>query len=333
MAAFGSLTLSWPRVWAHHACCFIRSANSDIPTLFNFQPVPQSLFLRRRRHSIASFAGSKPSPEVFKWISGICSNQLRDIGCIFKVQSSNWGFTLMLSVTMNILHLVVGMPRDVVWRQTRHVSGRLHGKSYLPWTWHPLTALAASKVLVNVVHALRDQEARVKGLRVPWGSGNARRTGPRPKWIKQNQTMKAVVVWCCMHRCTNLWLDTGFVYFSCTSTVVYSFILLIPFGVFGRFVLHVWTCFRRFLVVHRSPTKSSLGQIMVQGWLRKHIEISVSWRDFATVLEVDLRVGQATPLIYDEFDGEISKDDNARSSKSNVGKSQDELTISIRSWL
>ena len=33
------------------------------------------------------------------------------------------------------------------------------------------------------------------------------------------------------------------------------------------------------------------------------------------------------PLIYDDFDGEIAKDDNARSSKSNVVKSQDELTI------
>ena len=31
------------------------------------------------------------------------------------------------------------------------------------------------------------------------------------------------------------------------------------------------------------------------------------------------------PLIYDEFDGEIAKDDNARSSKSNVGNYQDEL--------
>ena len=62
----------------------------------------------------------------------------------------------------------------------------------------------------------------------------------------------------------------------------------------------------------------------------------MSWRDFATVLEDDLktrmlRVGQATPLIYDEFDGEISNDDNARSSKSNAVKSQDELTVSIPS--
>ena len=39
------------------------------------------------------------------------------------------------------------------------------------------------------------------------------------------------------------------------------------------------------------------------------------------------------PLIYDEFDGEIAKDDKARSSKSSVGKSQDELTVSIHSWL
>ena len=40
-----------------------------------------------------------------------------------------------------------------------------------------------------------------------------------------------------------------------------------------------------------------------------------------------------SPLTYDEFDGEIAKDDNARSSKSNAVKSQDELTVSIRSWL
>ena len=39
------------------------------------------------------------------------------------------------------------------------------------------------------------------------------------------------------------------------------------------------------------------------------------------------------PLIYDEFDGEIAKDDNARSSKSNVGKSQDALTVLRHSWL
>ena len=34
-----------------------------------------------------------------------------------------------------------------------------------------------------------------------------------------------------------------------------------------------------------------------------------------------------SPLTYDEFDGEIAKDDNARSSKSNAVKSQDELTV------
>ena len=39
------------------------------------------------------------------------------------------------------------------------------------------------------------------------------------------------------------------------------------------------------------------------------------------------------PLIYDEFDGEIAKDDNVRSSKSNAVKSQDELTVSRHSWL
>ena len=148
---------------------------------------------------MASFGISKPTREVFQWLSGICSicsDQLRDIGCIFKVQSSNWGFILMPSVTMNIVHLlVVRMPRDVVWRQTRHVPRRLHGKSCLPLTWHPLTALAASKVLVNVVHTLRDQKARVKGLRVRWGSGKARITSPRPRWIKQNPTLKAVVVY------------------------------------------------------------------------------------------------------------------------------------------
>ena len=68
MAAFGSLTLSWPGVWAHHGCCLTWSANSDIPTLFNFQPVPQPLLLTRRRRSIASFGRSKPTREVFQWI-------------------------------------------------------------------------------------------------------------------------------------------------------------------------------------------------------------------------------------------------------------------------
>ena len=46
-----------------------------------------------------------------------------------------------------------------------------------PW---PLSTLAASKVLVNVVHTLRDQKARVNGGESD-GSGNARRTGLRPR--------------------------------------------------------------------------------------------------------------------------------------------------------
>ena len=159
MAAFGSLTLSW--VWAHHACCLTRSANSDIPILFNFQPVPQLLLLTKRRHSITSFGTRKPSQEVFLWFFWhLFPSNFETSWVPF---SSKWGFTLMPLVTMNVLHLVVGMPRDVVWRQTRHVSKRLLFKSCLPLTGHPSTALAASKVLVNVVHTLRDHEARVRG--------------------------------------------------------------------------------------------------------------------------------------------------------------------------
>jgi len=39
------------------------------------------------------------------------------------------------------------------------------------------------------------------------------------------------------------------------------------------------------------------------------------------------------PLIYDEFDGEISRDDNARSSKSNIYTEIDELTVSRHAFL
>ena len=55
-----------------------------------------------------------------------------------------------------------------------------------------------------------------------------------------------------------------------------------------------------------------IGTNYCAGLVGKDIDKFVSWRDFA-------RVGKAMPLIYDEFDGEIAKDDNARSSKSNVG--------------
>ena len=63
-------------------------------------------------------------------------------------------------VTMNVLHLVVGMPRDD--RHDTFPNGSFL-RAVLPLTGHPSTALAASKVLVNVVHTLRDHEARVRG--------------------------------------------------------------------------------------------------------------------------------------------------------------------------
>ena len=99
----------------------------------------------------------------------------------------------------------------------------------------------------------------------------------------------------------------GFVYFSYTITEVYSFLLLIPFG---RFFCTFGPVFAGFLWSTGHPL---IGTNYCAGLVGKDIDKFVSWRDFA-------RVGKAMPLIYDEFDGEIAKDDNARSSKSNVGK-------------
>ena len=82
-----------------------------------------------------------------------------------------------------------------------------------------------------------------------------------------------------MHRCTNLWLDTGFVYFSYTITVVYSF--LFHLGYLDVFFAPL----DLFLQVSCVPQVThSLEQIV-----GKDIDKSVSWRDFATALEVDLK--------------------------------------------
>ena len=79
--------------------------------------------------------------------------------------------------------------------------------------------------------------------------------------------MKAAVV--CIDVQIWGWTLDLYILVSYTIAVVYSlysFILSIPFGLLGRFF---FARFCRFLVVHRSPTKSSLEQIMVQGWLGK----------------------------------------------------------------
>ena len=192
MAAFGSLTLSWPRVWAHHACCFIRSANSDIPTLFNFQPVPQP----RCRHSISSFGRSKPTREVFQWIFWhLFRSTSRHRGHGFVQTEVSpwcrwwpWSFCIWLWACQEMLFEYIYIYIDTTRFQTA--------------PWQELLALDLTSfgcpccirgACECCAHAQRSG-GKGEGVRVRLGSSNAIRTGPRPRWNKQKQTMKAVVV-------------------------------------------------------------------------------------------------------------------------------------------
>ena len=73
-----------------------------------------------------------------------------------------------------------------------------------------------------------------------------------------------------MHRCANLWLDTGFVQLDSFDSV------------WG-----IWTFGPVFAGFLWSTGHPLIGRNYCAGLVGKDKEKSVSWKDFATVLEVD----------------------------------------------
>ena len=253
MAAFGSLTLSWPGVWAHHGCCLTRSANSDIPTLSNLQPVPQSLLLTMRRHFIASFWKTQAIT------GGVPVNFLTFVPTNFETPwvpfCSKFKLRFHLDAFGDHEHCAPAgrshAKRCCVKTDTTRFQTAPWQELYCPRLdipWPPLLHQRCLWMLCTRSEMWR-QGWRVESTKGVWQCQKNRCKAKMNQTESNNESCGCI--WPCMHRCTNLWLDTGFVCFSYTIRVVYSFIILIPFG---RLFLHFWQWVCRFLVVHRSPT-------------------------------------------------------------------------------